>query len=349
LKTFLHTGLFILLLATSCKVDEPVPVVMSDGLTDADVAFNIPAGFPSPPYTFFGNTPTVEGFRLGRKLFYDQQLSRDNSISCADCHQQFAAFANLDHPLSHGVDNQFGVRNSPPLFNLPWMPGMMWDGGVTNFEVQPFAPITNPVEMDQPIPVLIAKLNASNEYKLLFKAAFGDDSITSARIFKSLVQFMGLMTSANSKYDQYLKGQTTLTTAEGNGLNIFRSKCASCHVEPLLTDHSFRSNGLNVDAILQDSGRATITQLASDLYKFKVPSLRNVSRTWPYMHDGRFNTLDEVYDHYATIDSTKLNLDTVLRNGIQLTSLERSELTAFLNTLTDFSFINDQRFKDPDY
>jgi cytochrome c peroxidase len=324
----------------ACSVDpdlSPAPAM------EEKIELTIPQGFPQPVYTFSNNPLTADGFKLGRKLFHDPILSRDNSISCESCHQQFAAFAHLDHAVSHGIDNQFGRRNAPALFNLIWHPHFMWDGGINHIEVQPISPITNPKEMDETLAHVVQKLKSHGEYPLLFKKAFGTDSITAPLMLKALAQFMGMLNSYNSKYDKYMRGQTSLSTDEQNGLNIFRAKCASCHAEPLFTDFSFRNNGL--DDVFADSGRAHITGMAEDIGKFKVPSLRNVALSRPYMHDGRFQTLSQCIDHYRFHVKPSSTLDPLLTNGIPLTEAEKHYLLQFLNTLTDYEFINDSRFK----
>lgn len=310
--------------------------------------FVVPEGWPAPFYQFEDNALTWEKFELGRRLFYEPRLSRNNEISCGSCHQQSAAFAQSDHPVSHGVDDKLGTRNSPVIFNMNWHTSFFWDGGVNHIESQPINPIQNPVEMDETLPNIIAKLSSDEEYKKMFKAAFGDTAVNSQRIFKSLAQFMGMMVSSNSKYDKYVRGEAggTFTAAELNGLNIFRAKCATCHKEPLFADFSsYRNNGLKPGNV-NDSGRAHITQNAEDMYKFKVATLRNLAYSWPYMHDGRFNTLDEVLEHYSAGIHSSPTLDPALQGGLSLTATEKADLLAFLNTLNDAQFIADKRFAE---
>lgn len=340
----LFIACWIVLTVIGCKPD---PSLDPDKDNGALVSFDVPQGWPQPVYTFQNNPLTQAGFQLGRKLFYDTRLSRDNSISCASCHQQFAAFSHLDHPLSHGIYGLFGKRNAPALFNEAWLPTFFWDGGVINIENQPINPIENPVEMNETMPEVIAKVTADADYSKRFKAAFGDETINSQRIFKALSQFMCAMVSSNSRYDQYMRGTGSLSTQELNGLTLFRAKCASCHKEPMFTDYSFRNNGLTPDAALNDSGRAHITGLAEDMRKFKVPSLRNIDLTRPYAHDGRFNTLDAMLEHYRTGIYQSATLDTALSNGIQMSDNEKQDIIAFLKTLTDTSFVKDPRFAEP--
>lgn len=344
IKVFAACCLAFIVLYTACKPD-PSFNVGGNSTSEEPVAFYIPEGWPAAHYNFENNALTQEGFKLGRKLFYDTRLSRDNSTSCGSCHQAFAAFAHADHDLSHGVDGLLGTRNSPPIFNMNWHTSFFWDGGVNHLESQPIAPIQNPVEMDETLQNVIDKVSADAEYREMFTAAWGSDEVTSARIFKSMAQFMGVMISDNSKYDRYTHGEAMLSQQELEGLQVFNDNCASCHKAPLFTDFSFRNNGLAPNSF-NDSGRMRITRLPEDIRKFKVPSLRNLKYTAPYMHDGRFNTLEAVLDHYATGIQQSATLDTELVNGIQLSAKQRGDLLAFLNTLNDESFINDTRFHE---
>lgn len=323
------------------KIEQPLP---SAGIREI-----IPEGWPQPYYTFSTNPLSEAGFVLGRALFYETQLSIDNSVSCGSCHQIDAAFANADHKLSHGIYDRIGTRNSPALFNLTWHSSFMHDGGINHIENQPPAPITNTVEMGEELSTVVQKLQNSARYRQLFKDAFGDDSVTTQRLFRAITQFQGLIYSFSSKYDDYKRGKTAFTAAELRGYNTFLAKCNACHSEPLFSDFAFRNNGLPVDPSLNDKGRAMIEDLPGNYYKFKTPSLRNIALTGPYMHDGRFNTLEKCLDHYESDISNFTNLDPLLQNGIALSDEERSDLLAFLNTLTDYKLISDPRFKDPNF
>lgn len=318
-------------------------------ISKKDVVFKIPKGFPKPTYSFSDNPITPDGFLLGRKLFYDTILSLDNSLSCGSCHQQYAAFSHIDHSLSHGIKDRVGTRNVSGLQNLVWNKSFMWDGGINHIEVQPISPLTNVVEMAETLEGIIGKLRARPDYQKAFYKAFKDSTITTERIMKSLTQFMGLMISANSRYDKYIAGKETFTPSEENGLSLFRSKCASCHKEPLFTDHSFRNNGIHPNPILDDKGRAIITANEVDNYTFRVPSLRNVELTYPYMHDGRFRNLTEVINHYN--DATKFanNTDALVVQIGKLSKVEIHDLQSFLLTLTDKTFVYDRRFADPNF
>jgi len=334
--------LTLTLLYIACKPD---PSFDPEVIVEEDITFKVPDGWPAPFYNFENNTLTNAGFYLGRKLFYDTRLSRDNSTSCGSCHQSFAAFAHSDHAISHGVDGLLGTRNSPPIFNMNWHTSFFWDGGVNHLESQPINPIQNPVEMDETLPNIIAKIEADEKYRQMFAAAWGDEKVTSQRIFKSMAQFMGVIVSDNSKYDQYTRGEVGLTTSEQSGLKVFNDKCASCHTAPLFTDFSFRNNGLKPSSV-NDSGRMRITQLPADMYTFKMPTLRNLKYTAPYMHDGRFKTLDQVLDHYTSGIFVSPTLDPLLQNGISLSTQERADMLSFLNTLNDEVLVRDQRFQE---
>ncbi len=306
--------------------------------------FEVPRGWPAPRYDFAGNPVTSAGFALGRRLFYDPILSRDGSIACGNCHQQFAAFAHLDHRVSHGIGGVNGKRNTPGLFNLAWQPDLMWDGSVHHLELQPVAPMSNPVEMGGSLALAVDKLRQDARYPGLFARAFGSPGIDSQRLLRALAQFTGTLVSADSRYDRYVQGREEFTAQERTGLELFRQHCASCHREPLFSDFSYRNNGL--DAAPRDGGRAVISGRVEDQGRFRVPSLRNVALTAPYMHDGRYDSLQQVLDHYAVGIQPSPTLDPLLANGVALSASQRDALLAFLDTLTDESFIHDRRFAE---
>ena len=318
-------------------------------LTQNDVKFKFPNDFPKPYYDFKNNPISIEGFLLGRKLFYDGILSRDSSVSCHTCHQRIAAFAHIDHTLSHGIDAQIGTRNVPALQNLIWRNAFMWDGGINHLEIQAINPITSKIEMDESLENVLIKLRRNEEYRKMFKSAFKDTLINSERMLKALAQFTGLMISDNSRYDLFMRGDDSFTDQEKNGWKLFRQKCASCHREPLFTDNSYRHNGLFVDTSLNDLGRGKITGQKEDNYKFKVPSLRNLEMTYPYMHDGRFRKLYEVVKHYGSPDAHSNIVDEEIKKIGPLTDNEKVDLVAFLLTLTDKKFLYDKRFSDPSF
>jgi cytochrome c peroxidase len=326
-------SLFISLFVLSCE-----PGGVSNG------EFDVPPGFTTPVYHPVDNGMNQQGYYLGRKLFFDPILSRNGTISCGSCHHPTEAFSDQGNVLSVGIDAQTGHRNSPPLFNLAWQPAFMWDGGINHIEVMPLAPITNHVEMDESLSNVVDKLNMSSEYISLFELVFETKPINSQQLLKALAWYMTSIVSANSKYDQYMRGETTFNSSELNGLNIFNNTCASCHTPPLFTDYSYRNNGLY--NIFQDSGRYRITQIADDIGKFKVPSLRNVEVTYPYMHDGSIASLEEVIEHYNSSIIASSSLDPLLVDNqfIELDEFEKLDLLAFLKTLTDQDFLNNSYY-----
>ena len=303
----------------------------------------VPKDWPQPKYDFKKNPLTEEGFQLGRHLFYDPIISRDSTISCASCHLQQTGFTHIDHQLSHGIDGKIGTRNSLALINLAWNKDFMWDGGVNSIEVQAINPITNPDEMDETLAHVILKLQASEKYRKLFTKAFGDDKVTSQRLLKALAQFTVMLKSSNSKYDKVMRKEEQYNEREQRGYDLFKSNCATCHKEPLFRDDKFENNGLAIDTTLNDVGRIKITQKKEDYLRFKIPTLRNIQFTFPYMHDGRFKTLTEVVKHYNSLGHDK-NLPKELAKPMNLTDNERVDLVLFLTTLTDTAFLYDKRF-----
>lgn len=331
----LSSILVVLASANSCQKKETV------------VPFKIgyDSHFPEPHYQFENNSFSYDKFLLGKALFYEKRLSSDSTISCATCHEQNHAFGPHNTPLSEGVGGQLGTRNAPALFNLIWSTNFMWDGGINHIEVMPLAPITNPVEMNETMANVVQKLQSSGSYRSLFKKAFGSEQVTDQRLFKALACFMGMLISDQSKYDQVKNGKATFTSDEQAGYTLYQNKCSTCHPEPLFTDHSYRNNGL--DSVFTDVGRGLITLDPNDNGKFKVPSLRNVEFSYPYMHDGRLYTLNQVLDHYRSGVLSSATLDPELQNGIPLTNLEKIQLIAFLKTLSDYNLISNTLFYEP--
>ena len=295
-----------------------------------------PKYFPKPKYNFQNNPFDSNKINIGRALFYDPILSKDSSISCASCHSNYTAFAHVDHALSHGIADRIGFRNAPALMNLAWHENFMWDGAINNLEMQALAPLTNHLEMDENLNHVLAKLNRSFFYKNLFKQAYGDDVISTDRFLKSITQFLLQMVSASAKYDSVKNGNTIFTSQEKKGYHIFKKNCATCHTEPLFTNLKFEQNNLPVDPNLKDMGRMRITQKAQDSIRFKVPTLRNIAFTFPYMHDGRFSKLQDVLHHYENIELLTSNNK---RIKIRLNKAEKVDLMAFLLTLDDQKFL----------
>jgi cytochrome c peroxidase len=318
---------------------------------EVQLKFTVPANFPHPCRQFNEHFVTPAGFKLGRILFYDQALSIDNSISCATCHQSFSAFANQNKPVSSGFKQCAGKRNAPALFNLVWQKEFMWDGRVKQFQLSSHNAIVNPCEIANTMDGAIEKLKANGHYADLFRNAYGSANIDSARLLNALAQFMSMLISANSRYDKYIRHEQgdNFTTDEKNGYLLFKQKCGSCHTEPLFTDLSYRNNGL--DSVSIDKGRYSSTHIVTDVGKFRVPSLRNIEVTAPYMHDGRFRTLEEVLGHYDHGIRRHPNLDPLLlkkgKIGIKLKEAEQKKLIGFLKTLTDHKFLDDTKFQEP--
>jgi cytochrome c peroxidase len=312
-----------------------------------DDLFRVPKGWSAPVYDFSKNPLSEEKIALGRALFHDPILSRNNTISCTSCHSQYTGFAHTDHRLSHGIDDRIGTRNAPTLVNMAWQNAFMWDGAIHHLDMQSLAPIHHPDEMDETIENVVKKLQASEIYVKAFKKAFGDKTITGERVLKSLSQFMLTFVSSNAKYDQVKRGETTFTEQEEKGYALFQKNCESCHREPLFTNHQFANNGLPVDTALNDFGRMKMTKLSADSLKFKVPTLRNIEFSYPYMHDGRFKKLSEVLHHYTKGVQQSTTLASEIGQGIVLTSNEKVDLTAFLLTLTDKAFLFNKNFSYP--
>jgi|TARA_B110000027_G_scaffold106749_1_gene113447 cytochrome c peroxidase len=302
-----------------------------------------------PHYDLSKLSMSENEFQLGRQLFYDPILSRDQSISCASCHLQATGFTHVDHDLSHGIEGRIGKRNSMALMNLAWNTSFMWDGGVNHIELQALAPISSEDEMGSSLKEVVTKLNASKKYKTLFYNSYKDSLVTGQKTLLALTQFVVMLNSYNSKYDKYIRNEKggEFTMQEKNGLAIFKNNCASCHTEPLFTNNEFHNNGLTLDPYLKDFGRMLITNKSEDSLKFKVPTLRNIQFTPPYMHDGRFETLKAVITHYNSGITHSITLAEDLKNNLELTHKEEVDLLVFLRTLTDKEFLFNNRFSYP--
>ncbi|MCF2443356.1 cytochrome-c peroxidase [Dyadobacter sp. CY345] len=307
--------------------------------------FVIPAHFPKPAFDT-GNPASRAGVQLGRMLFYDTRLSADNQVSCASCHDPKLAFSDGVKLSDAGVSATALLRNSPALFNMAWANnGLFWDGGATNLESQAFAPLTAHDEMAQDLDQLVMELNAAPAYVSGFQQAF-NEPVSAQNVAKALSQFQRSLISADSKYDRYRLNShgESLTVDELKGQALVRQKCQSCRAGELFTDQSFHNNGINSDfsntqheGIIQ--GRYRITYEPADLGKFKTPSLRNLAFTAPYMHDGRFDTLDEVVRHYSNDIKGSTTLSSHLpKEGFGFSQLEKKQIIAFLHTLNDYSF-----------
>lgn len=309
-----------------------------------NLTFVVPEGFPEPVYDFTANPVTSEGFALGKALFHDNRLSKFRDVSCGSCHQQLAAYTTFDHDLGHGTNFQHTTRNVPAIFNTAWQREFGWDGEKQTLQEQVLACITAPEKMGETAADVIAKLDTSADYPLMFAAAFGKDEINQDKLASALSQFVVMIVSADSRYDKMKRGEARFNANEEAGYELFKSKCVSCHAEPLFTDFSYRSIGLPHRQFHEDAGRMLVTGNTADSLKFKVPPLRNVAITSYYAHDGRFAGVSEVLEHYSSGIDQSARPDPTLQNGIQLTDLERFYIQEFLYTLDDSSLV-----KDPDF
>lgn len=340
--------LYCVIVLVSCSNDTAV-----EGYMPVSVEVNIPENFPEMVYNLENNPITEAGFELGRKLFYEGKLSANDAIPCAFCHEQAFAFTHHEHTVSHGLNGGVGKRNAQPMQNLAFQSEFMWDGAAAHLDLQPIIPLTSEVEMGETLSNVIAKLNADAYYQDQFGKAFEDGEINSENMLKALSQFMVMMISSNSKYDKYVRNEdnVVLSDIERDGLNTFNAKCATCHSTDLFTDQSYRNNGLPINPRINDKGRYEVFENPEDLYKFKVPSLRNVEKSNPYMHDGRFLTLAAVLDFYDSGMVDNGNVDPMFVRedgslGVSLSDYEKESIIAFLKTLTDFEFLNDKRFAE---
>lgn len=349
----IHIFLFFSLLL-NCSSKEEVDVY-----TPISASLKVPEIFQQrliAPLIPTNNPLTEEGISLGKKLFFDKILSKDNTQSCATCHDPKRAFTD-ETRFSDGVDGQFGNRNSMPLFNLAWNfdERFMWDGKELSIERQAFAPVRNPIEMHSDWKNVAKKLQDHAEYPTLFKKAFGTTKIDSVLVTKAIAQFERTLISGDSKFDQYLLKKVDLTPEELNGFNIFmdetRGDCFHCHgsdSNPLWTDNKFHNNGL--DATFTDLGLGKVTGDPNDNGKFKTPSLRNLKFTAPFMHDGRFATIEEVINHYSEGLKQSSTIDPLMKKvgqgGVQLSDKDKADLKAFLLTLSDNNFVNNPDFQE---
>ena len=348
-KNWFYILSFLLLMSCSSKEEDmyvPIPYQL-----------NIPELFADKliaPIIPTNNPLTEEGVALGKKLFYDNILSGNKTQSCAHCHRPQEAFSHSTQ-FSEGANGFFGDRNSMPLINLAWNfdEKFTWDGKEFSIENQAFEPITNPIEMNADWDILTKRLNNHDSYPNLFYNAFGTTYIDSTLVVKALAQFERTLISANSKFDLYLLGKATLTPQEQNGFTIFmdeaRGDCFHCHGSdnnPLWTDNQFHNNGL--DATFSDLGLGAVTGDPADNGKFKTPTIRNLTFTAPYMHDGRFTTLEEVINHYSEGLQPSATIDPLMKKvnqgGVNLSAEDKADLKAFLLTLTDADFITNPDF-----
>lgn len=343
-----YITIFILLATSSCKKNKENTPFYNPSAYD----LKIPAGFPEMPIPV-DNPLTKEGVELGKHLFFEKKLSGDNSLSCSGCHSPNKAFSD-DRQFSPGIDGRVGNRQSMVIQNLGWSNSFFWDGRAQTLEEQALAPVTNPIEMHESWPNAAGKLMVDPFYRDAFYKAFGTETIDSTLITKALAQFMRTLISGDSKYDQFIRGEALLTPEEISGYDIFRDlnrgDCIHCHAENAqFTDFSFQNNGM--DLTFKDNGLGDVTKRSIDNGKFKVPTLRNIEFSAPYMHDGRFNTLEEVIDFYSeNVLEDSPNISPLMEHkdqgGVNLTLEEKQHLKAFLLTLSDPKFLNNPEFRN---
>ena len=354
-KYFLLLLLFSILFVSCSNKDNTI----EEEYTPIPYSLEVPELFQQKliaPLIPINNPLTEEGIALGKKLFFDKKLSKNNTQSCASCHNPRNSFTDSLR-FSLGVDGFSGSRNSMPLFNLAWNfnDKFSWDGKELSLERQALEPVRNPIEMHSSWSNVALRLQQDQEYPTMFLNAFGTERIDSTLVTKAIAQFERTLISGNAKFDQYLLGNTSLNQQEVNGFTIFMSEdkgdCFHCHGSdnnPLWTDNNFHNNGL--DTSFNDLGLGAVTGDPNDNGKFKSPSLRNLVYTAPYMHDGRFSTLEDVINHYSEGLQNSSTIDPLMKKvnqgGVQLTPQEKADLKAFLITLTDDGFINNPTFQN---
>ena len=333
--------------------------------TQTPYVLDIPSHFPTMQIPL-DNLMTVEGVALGRKLFYEKRLSLDNTVSCGTCHAPDLSFTD-GIQYSEGVDGQLGNRNAMALVNLGWNQAFFWDGRAKTLEEQILEPVENPIEMHEKWPNVISKLSGDVQYRNMFFKAFNSTKIDSLKASKAIAQFIRTMISGSSKYDVMYKFENSLTLSnsendvlgtvtpgEWAGYDLFKSQsgadCLHCHKGYSMQIDGFSNNGL--DATFTDRGRGAVTGNPNDDGKFKVPTLRNIEFTAPYMHDGRFATIDDVIDHYSNFVQISPTIDPLIefafQGGVQLDAFEKDLIKQFLLTLSDHEFINNPDFKEPE-
>lgn len=335
-KVFGITSIFFLLL--SCNRDNIVEPTPYD---NPEISLNIPTGFPALNSSVITNKPTKYGVELGERLFNEKKFSADNTISCASCHNKSNAFTD-NNARAIGIYGRVGLRNTPPIQNMAFMQFYNWDGKILQLEKQPLVPIITHEEMNSSILDVMGKINDEQEYRELFRKAFGDENITPDRIYRSIAQFGYTLISADSKYDKVKRNEgEAFTESEARGYEVFQQKCERCHSTALFTDQSFRNVGFPLNPNSNEAGRARVTGIDADYMSFRVPSLRNIEYTAPYGSFGQFPTLKAVLDYFDNGVLDADNLDPVLKNNgrrIPLTEQDKEDLIAFMKTLSDSGF-----------
>ncbi|MGB0391509.1 MAG: cytochrome-c peroxidase [Salibacteraceae bacterium] len=358
-KVLVYLFLGGLITVASCNKDsEDVTPIVHD-----ETPYDLQFGKLPPPIIAADNPLTVQGVKLGKMLFYETKLSSDGTMSCGSCHQQENAFSDTNR-FSTGVQGLQGGRQAMAIINMAWNTNeFFWDGRAHLLRDQSILPIQDELEMNETLENVVSKLSASQTYKDQFVRAFGSEEITSVKISLALEQFMNSLVSYQSKFDKYRAGEATLTASELRGMDLYFEEynpffpnlsgadCAHCHSPYNFENDRYMNNGLDEESAIVDTGREKVTMQASDRGKMKVTTLRNIEVTGPYMHDGRFNTLEEVVEHYNSGIKPSSTLEPVLANtiqtGLMLTDQDKIDLVAFLKTLTDESFLTNPEFSDP--
>jgi cytochrome c peroxidase len=315
--------------------------VEQPNLIDSELHVRLPAGFPSFEYPA-DNTPTKLRVELGRRLFYDNRLSEDETLNCGSCHVLSAAFTD-GRTTSKGLNGIAGKRNAPTLVNLAWMKRLMMEGGVPTLETQALVPLHNSSEMAPSIMPIVARLNGDAYLKELAHAAYGRDSIDAFVLTRALACFQRTFMSGDGRYDRYLQGRKDqMNGKELRGMELFfsaKTQCSECHSGVFFTDMDYHNIGL--DEVYADDGKARATHRDEDVGRFKTPTLRNIQLTAPYMHDGSLASLDDVIAFYNVGGVAHRNKDARI-HPLGLTPAEQADLIAFLTTLTDWNFVQNE-------
>jgi len=350
----------LIILIYNCKPETVMPCKSdTNSHNPTPYVWNLPWNI-APPAPSMKNPMTVEGIELGRHLFYEEMLSRTNTISCSSCHDQSCAFTDCGKVLSIGVDGLTGTRNSMSLVNLAWSSSFNWDGSSPSLPLHHLGPVTNPVEMDETWESVVAKLSADSIYPKMFLDAFGTKIITKEQTTMAIAQFVKTIVSYHSKFDSNLYAGLRLSNEESDGLLLFTlepskggADCAQhCHTTAKsFHDNDFHDNGLDPHCVtgFVDNGRGGHTGVAEHMGQFRTPTLRNIALTGPYMHDGRFSKLEDVVGFYSQGVINKPCLDPALKDHIpfNLNSKKQADLLAFLHTFTDHSLLNNPDYSDP--
>lgn len=366
-QTIAFVAMLMILMASlySCQKN-------SDSTTDIEIpetlpgydssSFELDYGILPPPNIPEDNPLTIEKVKLGRMLFYEKKLSKGETQSCADCHLQEDGFSDA-RQFSLGVDELPGKRQAMAVFNMAWHNnGFFWDGRAPLLRDQALMPIQDPLEMNETLDNVMVKLNQEKDYRFQFAKAFKDPEITEEKMALAMEAFMFTIVSNHSKFDQFLLGEYVFTETEQRGFDLFFTEfdpngsekggeCFHCHAGVNFTNNKYMNNGLDTDDQFEDEGYYATTENPADMARFKVPSLRNIANTAPYMHDGRFETLEEVLEHYNTGVQESSTIDDIMQfnldPGLQLTEQDKADLVAFMKTLSDDTFLNNPDYSDP--